>query len=161
MYGTWWSLVPPVVAILLALITKEVYSSLFVGVLLGALFTAGFDPWGTFDTLFTTMTGNMNLNIIIFDVLLGMIIVLMTQSGGSAAYGSWASKKIKSKRSSLFATMGLGVLIFVDDYFNCLTVGSVMRPVTDKYKVSNWHILSMRRRLRSVLLLRFQAGLPP
>lgn len=136
MYGTWWSLVPPVVAILLALITKEVYSSLFVGVLLGALFTAGFDPWGTFDTLFTTMTGNMNLNIIIFDVLLGMIIVLMTQSGGSAAYGSWASKKIKSKRSSLFATMGLGVLIFVDDYFNCLTVGSVMRPVTDKYKVS-------------------------
>ena len=77
MYGTWWSLVPPVVAILLALITKEVYSSLFVGVLLGALFTAGFQPWGTFETLFTTMTGSMDLNIIIFDVLLGMIIVLM------------------------------------------------------------------------------------
>ncbi len=136
MYGTWWSLVPPVVAILLALITKEVYSSLFVGVLLGALFTAGFQPWGTFETLFVTMTENMNLNIIIFDILLGMIIVLMTQSGGSAAYGNWASRKIKNKRASLFATMGLGVLIFVDDYFNCLTVGSVMRPVTDKYKVS-------------------------
>lgn len=136
MYGTWWSLVPPVVAILLAFITKEVYVSLFCGVLLGALFTAGFQPWGTFETLFTTMTGNMNLNIIIFDVLLGMIIVLMSQSGGSSAYGNWASQKIKSKKASLFATMGLGMLIFVDDYFNCLTVGSVMRPVTDKYKVS-------------------------
>lgn len=136
MYGTWWSLVPPIVAILLAFITKEVYISLFCGVLLGAMFTSGFAPWGTFETLFTTMTGNMNLNIIIFDVLLGMIIVLMSQSGGSAAYGNWASKKIKSRRASLFATMGLGILIFVDDYFNCLTVGSVMRPVTDKYKVS-------------------------
>lgn len=136
MYGTWWSLVPPVVAILLALITKEVYSSLFCGVLLGALFTTGFQPWGTFDTLFTTMTGSMDLNIIIFDVLLGMIIVLMQKSGGSAAYGNWASKRIKSKKSALLATTGLGVLIFVDDYFNCLTVGSVMRPVTDKFKVS-------------------------
>lgn len=136
MYGTWWSLVPPVVAILLALITKEVYSSLFVGVLLGALFTAGFQPWGTFETLFTTMTGSMDLNIIIFDVLLGMIIVLMQKSGGSAAYGNWATKRIKSKKSALAATTGLGILIFVDDYFNCLTVGSVMRPVTDKFKVS-------------------------
>lgn len=136
MYGTWWSLVPPVVAILLALITKEVYSSLFVGVLLGALFTAGFHPWGTFETLVTTMTGSIDLGIIIFDVLLGMIIVLMQKSGGSRAYGNWATQKIKSKKSALFATTGLGVLIFVDDYFNCLTVGSVMRPVTDKFKVS-------------------------
>ena len=136
MYGTWWSLVPPVVAILLAFITKEVYISLFCGVLLGAMFTAGFQPWGTFETLFNTMTGNMNLNIIIFDILLGMIIVLMSQSGGSAAYGNWATKKIKGKKSALFATTGLGMLIFVDDYFNCLTVGSVMRPVTDKFKVS-------------------------
>ncbi len=136
MYGTWWSLVPPVIAILLALITKEVYSSLFVGVLLGALFTAGFHPWATFDTLVTTMTGSMDLGIIIFDVLLGMIIVLMQKSGGSRAYGNWAAQRIKSKRSALFATTGLGVLIFVDDYFNCLTVGSVMRPVTDKFKVS-------------------------
>lgn len=136
MYGTWWSLVPPIVAILLAFITKEVYSSLFCGVLLGALFTAGFQPWGTFETLFTTMTDSMDLNIIIFDVLLGMIIVLMQKSGGSAAYGNWATKRIKSKKSALAATTGLGILIFVDDYFNCLTVGSVMRPVTDKFKVS-------------------------
>ncbi|MBO5372014.1 MAG: Na+/H+ antiporter NhaC family protein [Lachnospiraceae bacterium] len=136
MYGTWWSIVPPIVAILLAFITKEVYVSLFCGVLLGALFTAGFQPWATFETLFSTMTGNMNLNIIIFDVLLGMIIVLMSQSGGSTAYGNWASSKIKGKKGALFATTGLGMLIFVDDYFNCLTVGSVMRPVTDKFKVS-------------------------
>ena len=85
MYGTWWSIVPPIVAIVLALITKEVYVSLFCGVLLGALFTAGFQPWATFETLFNTMTDSMNLNIIIFDVLLGMIIVLMSQSGGSAS----------------------------------------------------------------------------
>ena len=136
MYGTWWSIVPPIVAIVLALITKEVYVSLFCGVLLGALFTAGFQPWATFETLFNTMTDSMNLNIIIFDVLLGMIIVLMSQSGGSAAYGNWASSKIKNKKGALYATTGLGILIFVDDYFNCLTVGSVMRPVTDKFKVS-------------------------
>ncbi|MDD3367569.1 MAG: Na+/H+ antiporter NhaC family protein [Lachnospiraceae bacterium] len=136
MFGTWWSLVPPLLAISLALITKEVYSSLFCGVLLGALFTAGFQPWNTFETLFTTMTGSMDLNIIIFDVLLGMIIMLMSRSGGSAAYGNWATKKIKNKKQALLSTFGLGVLIFVDDYFNCLTVGSVMRPVTDKFKVS-------------------------
>ena len=136
MYGTWWSIVPPIVAIVLALITKEVYVSLFCGVLLGALFTAGFHHWATFETLFNTMTDSMNLNIIIFDVLLGMIIVLMSQSGGSAAYGNWASSKIKNKKGALYATTGLGILIFVDDYFNCLTVGSVMRPVTDKFKVS-------------------------
>ncbi|MBQ3544836.1 MAG: Na+/H+ antiporter NhaC family protein [Lachnospiraceae bacterium] len=136
MYGTWWSLVPPIIAILLALITKEVYISLFCGVLLGALFVTDFQVWGSFEMLFSTMTENINLNIIIFDVLLGMIIVLMTRSGGSYAYGNWATKKINSKKKSLFATMGLGVIIFVDDYFNCLTVGSVMRPVTDKFKVS-------------------------
>ncbi|MDO4284475.1 MAG: Na+/H+ antiporter NhaC family protein [Eubacteriales bacterium] len=135
-FGTWWSLVPPVLAIALALITKEVYLSLFCGVLLGALFSANFAPWNTFDTLFTTMTGSINLNIIIFDVLLGMIIVLMSKCGGTAAYGSWASKHLKTRKSSLFATVGLGILIFVDDYFNCLTVGSVMRPVTDKHKIS-------------------------
>ena len=135
-FGTWWSLVPPVLAIVLALITKEVYLSLFCGVFLGALFTANFAPWNTFDTLFTTMTGSINLNIIIFDVLLGMIIMLMSKCGGTAAYGAWAAKRLKTKKSSLFATVGLGILIFVDDYFNCLTVGSVMRPVTDKNKVS-------------------------
>ena len=136
MYGTAWSLLPPVVAILLALVTKEVYLSLFCGVLLGALFTANFAPWATFEVLFGTMTSSINLNIIIFDVLLGMIIVLMQRSGGSAAYGEWATRHIKSKKQSLLATAGLGCLIFVDDYFNCLTVGSVMRPVTDRFRVS-------------------------
>lgn len=135
-FGTWWSLVPPILAIGLALITKEVYSSLFIGVAVGALLCTGFHPWNAFVTLFDVMKNSMNLNILIFDVLLGMIIVLMTKSGGSAAYGNWAGKRIKSKRSALLATTGLGVLIFVDDYFNCLTVGSVMRPVTDRYKVS-------------------------
>ena len=135
-YGTWWSLVPPVIAILLALITKEVYLSLFAGVLLGSLMIAGFQPWNAFVTLFTTMADSMDLNIIIFDVLLGMIIVLMSKCGGTAAYGRWASGRLKNKKQAELATAGLGVLIFVDDYFNCLTVGSVMRPVTDKYRVS-------------------------
>ena len=134
--GTWWALVPPLLAILLAFITKEVYSSLFIGVAVGALLYSGFHPWEAFVNFFDIMKNSMNLNILIFDVLLGMIIVLMAKSGGSAAYGKWAGTKIKSKRSALLATAGLGVLIFVDDYFNCLTVGSVMRPVTDRYKVS-------------------------
>lgn len=134
--GTWWALVPPLLAIMLALITKEVYSSLFIGVAVGAALYSGFHPWQSFVNFFDIMKNSMNLNILIFDVLLGMIIVLMAKSGGSAAYGQWAGKKIKSKRSALLATTGLGILIFVDDYFNCLTVGSVMRPVTDRYKVS-------------------------
>ena len=134
--GTWWSLVPPLLAIVLALVTKEVYSSLFIGVAMGALLYTGFHPWNAFVALFDIMKNSMNLNILIFDVLLGMIIVLMSKSGGSAAYGKWAGNKIKSKKSAMLATPGLGVLIFVDDYFNCLTVGSVMRPVTDRFKVS-------------------------
>ena len=134
--GTWWSLVPPLLAIVLAFLTKEVYSSLFVGVAVGALLYTGFSPWDSFVSFFEIMKESMNLNILIFDVLLGMIIVLMAKSGGSAAYGNWAGSKIRSKKSALLATTGLGVLIFVDDYFNCLTVGSVMRPVTDRYKVS-------------------------
>ena len=134
--GTWWSLVPPILAIVLAFVTKEVYSSLFIGVAAGALLYGGFHPWESFVGFFDIMKSSMNLNILIFDVLLGMIIVLMAKSGGSAAYGKWAGTKIKSKRSALLATTGLGILIFVDDYFNCLTVGSVMRPVTDRYKVS-------------------------
>ena len=132
--GTWWSLVPPLLAIVLAFLTKEVYSSLFVGVAVGALLYTGFSPWDSFVSFFEIMKESMNLNILIFDVLLGMIIVLMAKSGGSAAYGNWAGSKIRSKKSALLATTGLGVLIFVDDYFNCLTVGSVMRPVTDRYK---------------------------
>ena len=134
--GTWWSLVPPLLAIILAFVTKEVYSSLFIGVAVGALLYTGFQPWDSFVAFFEIMKNSMNLNILIFDVLLGMIIVLMSKSGGSAAYGNWAGSKIKTKKSALLATTGLGVLIFVDDYFNCLTVGSVMRPVTDRYKVS-------------------------
>ncbi len=134
--GTVWSLLPPILAIVLALITKEVYSSLFIGVAVGACMYTGFHPWETFVTFFDVMKGNMNLNILIFDILLGMIIVLMAKTGGSAAYGRWAGERIKSKKSASLATMGLGILIFVDDYFNCLTVGSVMRPVTDRYKIS-------------------------
>ena len=134
--GTWWSLVPPLLAIVLALVTKEVYSSLFIGVAMGALLYTGFHPWNAFVAFFDIMKNSMNLNILIFDVLLGMIIVLMSKSGGSAAYGKWAGTKIKSKKSAMLATTGLGVLIFVDDYFNCMTVGSVMRPVTDRFKVS-------------------------
>lgn len=134
--GTWWSLVPPLLAIGLALVTKEVYSSLFIGVAAGALLFTGFHPWDAFAALFDIMKNSMDINILIFDVLLGMIVVLMARSGGSAAYGNWAGSRIKSKRSALLATTGLGMLIFVDDYFNCLTVGSVMRPVTDRYKIS-------------------------
>lgn len=134
--GTIWSLLPPILAIVLALVTKEVYSSLFIGVAVGAFMFAGFHPWDSFVAFFDIMKSSMNLNILIFDVLLGMIIVLMQKSGGSGAYGNWAGTKIKSKKSALLATTGLGCLIFVDDYFNCLTVGSVMRPVTDRFKVS-------------------------
>ncbi len=134
--GTCWSLLPPLLAIVLALVTKEVYSSLFIGVAAGALMYTGFQLWNAVVTLFDIMKDNMDINILIFDILLGMIIVLMTRSGGSGAYGRWAGARIKSKKSALLATTGLGVLIFVDDYFNCLTVGSVMRPVTDRFKIS-------------------------
>ncbi|SKB50934.1 transporter, NhaC family (TC 2.A.35) [Lachnospiraceae bacterium] len=134
--GTVWSLLPPVIAIILAFITKEVYSSLFIGILAGALLYGQFSPWVSFQSIFTVMTDNIDLNILIFLVMLGMIVNLMQKSGGSAAYGRWASGKIKSKRAALLSTTALGMLIFVDDYFNCLTVGSVMRPVTDRFKVS-------------------------
>ena len=134
--GTWWALVPPLLAILLAFVTKEVYSSLFIGSAVGVLLYTGFHPWDAFTRFFEILRNSMNINILIFDILLGMVVVLMAKSGGSAAYGKWAGTKIKTKRSALLATMGLGVLIFVDDYFNCLTVGSVMRPVTDSHKVS-------------------------
>lgn len=133
--GTWWALVPPLLAILLAFVTKEVYSSLFIGSAVGVLLYTGFHPWDAFTSFFEILRNSMNINILIFDILLGMVVVLMAKSGGSAAYGKWAGTKIKTKRSALLATMGLGVLIFVDDYFNCLTVGSVMRPVTDSHKV--------------------------
>ena len=134
--GTWWSLMPPIIAILLALLTKEVYLSLFAGCALGALLVAEFHPWLAFDTLFNTMINSVDFSILMFMILLGMVVMLMQESGGTRAYGEWAAKKLKSKRATLVATSLLGALIFVDDYFNCLTVGSVMRPVTDKYKVS-------------------------
>ncbi|MCR4591130.1 MAG: Na+/H+ antiporter NhaC family protein [Lachnospiraceae bacterium] len=134
--GTAWSLLPPVIAIVLAFITKEVYSALFVGIISGALLYGQFNPWISFESIFTVMTENIDLNILIFLVMLGMIVILMQKSGGSAAYARWAATKIKNRKMALLATTFLGMVIFVDDYFNCLTVGSVMRPVTDKYKVS-------------------------
>lgn len=140
-YGTFWSLVPSLVAIALALITKEVYSSLFIGVLVGALFYSGFSFEGTVTHIFgggfiAVLSDSYNVGILIFLVVLGAIVCLMNRAGGSAAFGEWASKHIKSRAGAQLATILLGVFIFIDDYFNCLTVGSVMRPVTDKYKVS-------------------------
>ena len=145
MYATAWSLVPPLVAIILALITKEVYSSLFIGIVVGGLFYANFSPKLTYLTIFTDITdGGMlaklsdsdNVGILIFLVILGIMVALMNKAGGSAAYGRWAVKAIKTRKGALLSTFLLGVLVFVDDYFNCLTVGSVMRPVTDTHKVS-------------------------
>ncbi len=139
-FATFWALLPPLIAIVLALITKEVYISLFVGIITGALLYSNFNPEKTIRSIFEVMTTKLgdswNVGILIFLVFLGIIVSLITKAGGSAAYGKWASSKIKSKKGALLATFGLGVLIFVDDYFNCLTVGSVMRPVTDKFKIS-------------------------
>ncbi len=139
MYATFWALVPPIIAIILALITKEAYSSLFAGVVVGALFACGFAPVATLDTivndgLVAAISGNAG--IFLFLVILGIIVALVNASGGSAAFGRWAEKNIKTKVGALLATFALGVLIFIDDYFNCLTVGSVMRPVTDSHKIS-------------------------
>ena len=139
MYGTFWSLVPPIVAIVLALITKEAYSSLFLGVLVGALFSANFAIVPTLDTMvndgFVAAISD-NAGIFLFLVLLGIIVALVNSSGGSAAFGRWAEKNIKTRVGAMLATFVLGVLIFIDDYFNCLTVGSVMRPVTDSHRIS-------------------------
>ena len=136
MFATFWALVPPLVAIALALITKEVYLSLFVGILCGGLFYANFNPVTAVTSIFDVMTANVDLLIVIFLVMLGMLVALMNAAGGSAAYGRWAASKIKGRTGALLSTFALGVLIFVDDYFNCLTVGSVMRPVTDKHRIS-------------------------
>ena len=140
-YATAWALLPPVIAIVLALITKEVYSSLFIGIVSGALLYSNFSFTGTMehalsDGFIASIADTYNIGIIIFLVILGAIVSLMNKSGGSAAFGRWAEKHIKSRVGAQLATIALGVLIFVDDYFNCLTVGSVMRPVTDKFKVS-------------------------
>lgn len=138
MDATFWALLPPIIAIILALLTKEVYISLMVGILSGALLFNNFNLIETLDTTFSIMGDKIgsNVEILIFLVLLGIIVALITKSGASASYGNWASTHIKSKRGALAATSFLGILIFVDDYFNCLTVGTVMKPVTDKYKIS-------------------------
>ncbi len=141
MYATFWALVPPVVAIVLALITKEVYSSLFLGILVGGLFYSGFSFEGTVlhifeDGIVGVLSDSYNVGILVFLVILGAIVSLMNRAGGSAAFGRWASEHIKTRTGAQLATVALGVLIFIDDYFNCLTVGSVMRPVTDKHNIS-------------------------
>ncbi len=141
LYATAWSLVPPLVAIVLALITKEAYSSLFIGILVGGLFYANFQFEGTVLHIFeggmmAVLSSTSNVGILIFLVILGAMVCMMNKAGGSAAFGAWASTRIRTRVGAQLATIALGVLIFVDDYFNCLTVGSVMRPVTDKHQIS-------------------------
>lgn len=144
MTGTFWALMPAIVAIALALITKEVYSSLFIGILLGGIFFAidggigftGFLNHVFNDGLIKQVSNPYNAGILIFLVILGTMVALMNKAGGSASFGEWAKTHIKTKVGAQVATVVLGILIFIDDYFNCLTVGSVMRPVTDKHKVS-------------------------
>ncbi len=140
-YATFWALVPPIIAIVLALITKEVYSSLFIGILAGGLIYSNFNFEKTVVHVFKegfidSVADSYNIGIIIFLVLLGALVAMMNKTGGSAAFGRWAAKHIKTTLGAQLATIALGVLIFIDDYFNCLTVGSVMRPVTDAKKVS-------------------------
>ncbi|MBO4479464.1 MAG: Na+/H+ antiporter NhaC family protein [Clostridia bacterium] len=139
MVGTFWAFVPAIIAIVLALVTKQVYLSLFAGIFAGAMFLAGGNPIEAISNLFITMGGQLGGNggILIFLVILGIFAVLMVKTGGSKAYGEWAAGKIKTKKGAQLATVGLGALIFVDDYFNCLTVGNAMRPVTDKHKISH------------------------
>lgn len=141
MVGTFWALVPPIVAIALALITKEVHSSLFAGIVVGALFYTKFNILSTIDVVLKdgfigSLSDAGNVGIILFLAILGIMVALMNATGASKAYGEWARRKIKTRNSSIFATFALGVLIFIDDYFNCLTVGSVMRPITDTHNVS-------------------------
>ena len=140
-YSTIWALLPPLIAIALALITKEVYSSLFIGILVGGLLWSGFSFEGTMthvlsDGFVGSLADSYNVGILLFLVILGALVVMMNKAGGSAAFGRWAAEHIKSRTGAQIATIILGILIFIDDYFNCLTVGSVMRPVTDKQNVS-------------------------
>ena len=141
--GTFWSLLPPIVAIVLALISKEVYSSLFLGCLVGALLVSNFRPWETLvqlvegdNGIVTTVSDSGNIAIIVFLVVLGIMVDLMNKTGGSEAFGRWATKTVHTRAGAQLMTMLLGVLIFIDDYFNCLTVGAVMRPVTESHKIS-------------------------
>ena len=139
--NTWWSLVPPLIAIILALITKEVYSSLFIGIIVGGILFSGFNLAGVMNHVFVDgMVGSIadswNAGILVFLVILGIMVILMNKAGGSAAFGRWAANNVKSKVGAELATIALGCIIFIDDYFNCLTVGSFMLPVTDKHKIS-------------------------
>ena len=138
MVGSFWAFTPAIIAIILALVTKQVYVSLFFGIFVGAMMYAGGNPLEAMFTLYQVMSEKVGANtpIIVFLVVLGILVVLMQKSGGARAYGDWAGRKIKTKSGAMAATAGLGCLIFVDDYFNCLTVGSVMSPVTDKFKIS-------------------------
>ncbi len=136
---SFWALVPPIVAIILALITKEVYSSLFIGILLGGMFFANFKPVGALDAIINDgMVSAIadNAGIFLFLIILGIMVSLINRSGGSAAFGRWAETHIKSRAGAMMATFFLGVLIFIDDYFNCLTVGSVMQPICDRQRIS-------------------------
>ena len=138
-FATFWAIVPPLIAIILALITKEVYSSLFIGIAVGALFSTGFKVVPAMDNLLnegliSAVSGTAG--IFIFLVVLGVLVALVNKAGGSAAFGAWAQKNIKSRSGAMISTFILGVLIFIDDYFNCLTVGSVMKPLTDRHKIS-------------------------
>ena len=140
-YNTFWALVPSFVAIILALITKEVYSSLFIGIVVGAVLAANGNFARVLENIFSngivaSVSDPYNVGILVFLVILGSIVALMNKAGGSAAFGRWAKTHIKTRRGAQLATIVLGVLIFIDDYFNCLTVGSVMRPVTDSHKIS-------------------------
>ncbi|MBR1561067.1 MAG: Na+/H+ antiporter NhaC family protein [Clostridia bacterium] len=140
-YQTFWSLLPPIIAIALALITKEVYSSLCVGIVAGGLLYSNFNIEGTLnhvlvDGIATSLADTYNVGILFFLVILGILVMLMNKAGGSAAFGRWASQRIRTRAGAQLATIALGVLIFIDDYFNCLTVGSVMRPVSDKSRIS-------------------------
>ena len=138
MEATFWALVPPILAILISLITKEVNLSLFMGVITGALLYTGFNPFSAVTTTFDIMSKKVqgNMGVLIFIILLGMIVHLMNLSGATHEYAQWAARKLRTRKQSLLATMALGILIFADDYFNCLTVGTVMRPITDRYRVS-------------------------
>lgn len=138
MAETAWSVLPPIITIVLALITKEVYMSLLVGIFSGALLYTGFDVLTAITTMFEVMADKVggNINILVFLVILGILVAAITRSGATRAYGEWAARNIKGRRSAMLLTALLGVVIFIDDYFNCLTVGTVMRPITDKFKIS-------------------------
>lgn len=138
MEATIWALLPPLIAIVASVITKEINLSLFLGLAFGIILYTGFDIFNGTETMFNIMSSEVhdNFEVLIFIVLLGMIVYLMNLSGATHKYGKWASKKIKNKKQSLLATAFLGIIIFLDDYFNCLTVGTIMKPITDRYKVS-------------------------